>query len=68
MIPVLFTMWAIAAPMGYLVGDVYAHKNKLAKDGMGQAIPYACAILTPLGALIALVVMTQISTKTENDE
>lgn len=66
MIPALFMMWCLAAPMGFLVGDVFAHRNLL-PDDVAKVLPYLCAVFTPLGAIVALVLIVQTET-VERDE
>lgn len=53
---VMFAVWALAAPMGYIIGDVYSHKNGV----KGGVLPILCAILTPMGTMLALVLATQV--------
>lgn len=67
MIPVLFTMWALAAPAGYLVGDVFAHKNSISKE-LGDVLPFVTAVFTPLAAMLALVLIMQTQLKEEDNE
>ena len=58
MIPALFTMWALGLPMGFLVGDVFAHKNNL-DPSVTNMVRVGCALITPLGAIMAFVVLVQ---------
>lgn len=67
MIPAVFAVWFMAMPMGYLAGDVFAENNTRDPD-MKKALPWAAALLPPLGALLAFVVMTQATLKTKDGD
>lgn len=49
----------MSAPAAYLAGDVWAEKNK---QEAGY-IPALCALLPPVGAILALIVLTQVSSE-----
>lgn len=61
MIAPMIAVLCLAAPCGYLVGDVFSHKNR--KDDW---IKYASAALLPLAAILAIVLITQ--TEMEQDQ
>ena len=63
MIPAIVAFWAMAAPAGYLAGAAWMHNNEKEKEF--SWMPLACGLFTPLGAVIALVVLTQ--SETEKD-
>ena len=65
MIGPIIAIAAIAAPASYLAGSVYLEMNK--SKGLVEWLPYACAAFLPLGAIIAVVVMTQ-AEATKGDE
>lgn len=65
MIIVAIIFWAIASPMGYLAGDVYRSQIGL-KDS--EWLPWACAILTPMGAFVAAMAIMTSAIKEENDD
>lgn len=58
MIGPILAIAAMAAPAGYLAGSVYLEINK----SKAEWLPYACAACLPLGAVIAVVVLTQTET------
>ena len=65
MIPALFALWALAAPMGYIIGDVFCHKNNVSPDTAKMAC-IACAALTPMAAMLAVLLIVQ--TETEGNQ
>ena len=62
MLAPIIAIWATVAPAGYLAGAVWAHKN----SKNAEFLPWACAAFPPLAAVLAMVVITQ--TETETDE
>ena len=67
MIPILVACWAVSAPMGYLVGDLFVSRVKFQDEDFARAVPWLAGIFPPLGAILALVVMVQIETATKDD-
>ena len=68
MIPVLFMMWCLAAPMGFLAGDVFLSRYPGTSPNF-EYLPYLAAVFTPLGALIAVVLIVQTQPQlTEKEE
>lgn len=57
MIPAIFTFIALAAPGGWLAGDVFRVKRD--KQDEWAALPIAAAVITPLGALLALIMILE---------
>ena len=55
MIPAMFAMWAMAAPMGYLAGIAFCNVMKI-KSG-AEYVPWLGAVLTPMGMVMALMVV-----------
>ena len=68
MIPVLFVMWCIAAPMGFLAGDVFVSKFKSSPD-IPKGLPWLSAVFPPLGAALAMVVIAHVEAiEVENED
>lgn len=65
MILVAIVFWAVASPMGYLAGDVYRQQMQM-KDS--EWLPWACAILTPMGAFVAAMAIMQAAITEEKDD
>lgn len=61
MIPAILAIYAMSAPAAYLAGDVFNDVN----DNKTSWLPIACALLPPLGAVIAMVCITN---ATQNEE
>lgn len=59
MILYLIAVWALAAPPGYLAGDVYAAQNYGPDDDIADIIPWIAAAFPPLAAVLAVIVITQ---------
>lgn len=49
-------MYIMAAPAGYLAGDIFAHQQELS-DKDAVPISIAAALLPPLAALLAVIVL-----------
>ena len=54
MIPFLFAVWAMAVPGGYLAGDLWADRHP---DKAPDGLPWLTAIITPLGAVLAVILI-----------
>lgn len=48
-------MWAMAAPAGYLAGDVYCEMSE--NTDLARFLPWVCAALPPFGAMVAIFVL-----------
>lgn len=64
MIPVLFVMWCIASPAGYLAGDVFLSQRE-GRDDIAW-LPFACAAFPPLAAAVALMVLATANQEEDN--
>ena len=56
MLPSLIAMWMLSMPASYLAGDVYASRN----PKVSSAFPWLCAVLTPLGAVAAIMTIIEV--------
>ena len=63
MIPALFAIWALCAPMGYLAGDLFAERFTGDTSGL---LPLLGALFPPVGAVLALLVI--LSAHTEDNQ
>lgn len=65
MIPVLFVMWCLSAPAGYVAGDVFLAQMDYRK-GENNWLPVVCALFPPLAAFIAILVLATETMKGED--
>lgn len=52
----LVVLLAVAAPCGYLAGDVYTNKYKSSPE-MTKALPILAACFPPLAAVLAIILI-----------
>ena len=50
-------LWLIAAPAGYLAGDVYNSR----RDRKDSVLPIMCGLLPPMGAFIAIATLMEVT-------
>ena len=59
-----FVMWAIACPMGYVIGDVYCEKYGLDDS----VIPFVAALFTPVAAIMAMQLISHVKLEESREE
>lgn len=57
MMTMAITFWALAAPMGYLAGDIFVALYLKEDHPMADGVPWVAAAFPPLGAVLAVVVL-----------
>lgn len=54
-IVMVLAVWVIAAPSGYIVGQLASDYYK--DEGLGSVLPVCCALFPPLAAIVALTLI-----------
>jgi len=52
----MMSIWLLAAPMGYVVGDVWTEMKGKEND----FLPVVCALLPPVGAAVAVMILLEV--------
>lgn len=64
MLPAIIAIAFMAAPAGYLAGEVYREMNPKSPDWM----PMLCAMVLPFAAIISIIVINQAEQKENENE
>lgn len=65
MLIAFIAMYAIFAPASYLAAKVWAYQNGIENE---MHVAIAAAFLPPMGAVLALIVLTQDEVDNDNDD
>lgn len=60
-------MWLLAMPAGYVVGDVFCELLEI-KPAEAEALRFASALMPPLSAIMATVIVVMINAKKDDEK